>query len=512
MTDICFAFDRALAGFRQRGIFLLLAAYLAALSCLPIPVHSGPAPDKGATSPTMPPLHVYPGPSASSPWVPPLSGPFDEIPRQDCLRSFAAAPDLPGGTLLYTEYVRKGPTLRDYHMGFVIRTWKENQMRPGACTAYYVEGIKHLFDPKLLADGKRVLVKYGEYPGGSSLTSYRFYVLDLMKHTWQRGAPFDFQYPRSEVSLDGRFVAAVGGGNIWGEVVKYSDPITLMVFDTVTGDTNVVLNGLHNAPTTAWTNRGTLLFEAQEPPYRDSKGRAIGLDPAIKGEENVPGIFEEPAMGGTQKLLIRNAGAPVASPDGRWIAFWGWPDSSESPDGRVDPEEQGAGRRSPYLFDVAAKRRYVLKKDLVYAADDLVWTPDSRRLLAMRHDSARSDGSRDCRVLALDVGSGREGVPQTSTLVGTLHAQSGGAFHGSFGSQFRPLRFTKDGKYLMVATTEEKGINPYNYYDYEDSLDALDLKTGKVWELTRMYDDLGMDWTDKPLPDAAWAPKKSGAR
>ena len=438
--------------------------------------------------------------------VPPLSGPFKEIPRQDRLLSFAALPDLADGTLLYTEYVPKGTTPGNYRMGFVLRTSKEDNQRPDACETYYVEGIRQLFDPILLKGGERVLVKYGDYPGGSNLSPYRFYILDLVKHTWSPGPPLNFIYPRVDVSLDGRFVAVIQGGDIHGAVVKYSKTISMIVFDTVTGDYRVVLDGLYDVPAVAWTNRGSLLFEAEQPPYRDTKGREVGLDPAIQGKAQVPGIFEEPAMGGPRKLLLRNASFPVPSPDGRWILFWGWPDSTASPDRRVDPAEQGTGWLSAYLYDVAMKRRYVLNKDLVRETDEILWTPDSKRLLLMRYDDPRSDKSQDWHVLAMDVGTGKAGLPQATTIVGTLHARSGGAFHGSFGGQFRALRFTKDGKYLIVSKTEEKGLDKDYYYDYEDSLDALDLKTGEVREVAAFYDELGMDWTDVPLPDAAWMP------
>jgi hypothetical protein len=105
----------------------------------------------------------------------------------------------------------------------------------------------------------------------------------------------------------------------------------------------------------------------------------------------------------------------------------------------------------------------------------------------------------------MDIGAGEAGVPRTSTLVGTLQAGSGGAFHGSSGGQFRPRRFVGDGRYLLVVKTENKGLNEHNYFDYEDALDALDLKTGEVWELARLYKELEMDWAEQPLRPAAWA-------
>ena len=101
------------------------------------------------------------------------------------------------------------------------------------------------------------------------------------------------------------------------------------MFDTVTGQCIVVLKDLNHAPTVAWTNRGTLLFEAEEPPSRDVNGHETGLGPAVRAGRSVLGIFELDPVSGKRELLVRNAYAPVPSPDGRWIAFWGWPDSSK---------------------------------------------------------------------------------------------------------------------------------------------------------------------------------------
>ena len=269
----------------------------------------------------------------------------------------------------------------------------------------------------------------------------------------------------------------------------------------------MVLKNLSHAPTVAWTNHGTLLFEADDQPSNNADGHETGLDPPVRPASSLPGIFELDPGSGKRELLLRNAYAPVPSPDGRWIAFWGWPDSS----GNVDPEEQGSGCLSPYLYDVGARRRYVLDDNLLEESDRLVWSPDSRRLLALRYSELPVGVSRDCRVLAMDVGSGKNGVPRTAALVGTLHAQTAGAFHGSFGGQFRPLRFSQDAKHLILVKTEEKGLDEAHCYDYEDTVEDLNLEMGDVREIARLYDDLGVDWTDVPLPDAAWAPIKSAA-
>jgi hypothetical protein len=415
------------------------------------------------------------------------------------------------GTLVYSQYVPKDTGAGDYHVGLVLRTSKEVPRQPAGCATCYVEGDGQLLDPRLLPDSKRVLVNYGEYPDGVKLSPYRYYIYDLVKHTWTPGAPSALTFPRLDVSLDGRFIAAVEGGNIRGDSARYAKPIDLDVFDTVTGQCIVVLKDLNHAPTVAWTNRGTLLFEAEEPPSRDVNGHETGLGPAVRAGRSVLGIFELDPVSGKRELLVRNAYAPVPSPDGRWIAFWGWPDSSEDPGGHVDPDEQGSGCLSPYLYDAGAKRRYVLKNNLLEESDTLVWSPDSRRLLALRYSELPVGVSRDCRVLAMDVGSGKNGVPRTAALVGTLHAQTAGAFHGSFGGQFRPLRFSQDAKHLILVKTEEKGLDEAHCYDYEDTVEDLNLEMGDVREIARLYDDLGVDWTDVPLPDAAWAPIKSAA-
>jgi hypothetical protein len=118
-----------------------------------------------------------------------LSGPFAGPPEKDSLRSYASPPDLAGGTLLYSQYVPKGGNFGDFQMGLVTRSTKENPHQPGTCATCYVEGDGQLLDPKLLPDGKHVLAKYGEYPDPVKLSPFRYYILDLVKHTWTPGAP-----------------------------------------------------------------------------------------------------------------------------------------------------------------------------------------------------------------------------------------------------------------------------------------------------------------------------------
>jgi hypothetical protein len=109
----------------------------------------------------------------------------------------------------------------------------------------------------------------------------------------------------------------------------------------------------------------------------------------------------------------------------------------------------------------------------------------------------------------MDVGSGKAGLPAKTTLLAVLHAPTGGAFHGSSGGQFRPLRFASNGKYVLVVKTEQKGLDEAHCYNYDDSIDAVNLETEDVKELARFYDELGLDWADGPIREAAHG--KSGA-
>ena len=117
------------------------------------------------------------------------SGPTPDAPENDHLRSFAPPALLAGGVLLYSQYVPKDPGAGDYHMCLVLRKSKESPRQAGTCATCYVEGDGQLLDPKLLPDGKHVLAKYGEYPDPVKLSPFRYYILDLVKHTWTPGAP-----------------------------------------------------------------------------------------------------------------------------------------------------------------------------------------------------------------------------------------------------------------------------------------------------------------------------------
>ena len=254
-------------------------------------------------------------------------------------------------------------------------------------------------------------------------------------------------------------------------------------------------------PTAAWTPKGTLLFTAPQPPLRDHKGRPIEIDPAIKGimSGTPPGIYEASPAGGKPTLLIRNGAAPVPSPDGRWIAFSGWPDSSGSADGRVDPAEQGDGYLCDYLYEIATHKRYALDRRLLQNSDTWIWTPDSKRLLILRCAMAGHEGEGVGFLYALSVGTGPRGVPRGSVLLATLPARDYKSLvHGPVLKQFRPLRFSGDGRTLYLMKDEITGLTSQSWYTRDHSLEAVDLTTGAVAQIATIRGGEGLDWLDPP--------------
>jgi len=162
--------------------------------------------------------------------------------------------------------------------------------------------------------------------------------------------------------------------------------------------------------------------------------------------------------------MLKRVGAPVPSPDGKWVVF-----------SMVEPAYDEKDQVSDLWIvpgDGSAKpRRLTFSKG---GESGVAWSPDSRQILF----SARREGDEVSQLYVLDVASGGEAVRITSLSTGARSAQ------------WRP-----DGKALLFVST----VYPGALDDEANKKIAAERKAQKY--RTRVYDKFPIRNWDKWLDD-----------
>jgi Tol biopolymer transport system component len=113
---------------------------------------------------------------------------------------------------------------------------------------------------------------------------------------------------------------------------------------------------------------------------RDPDFSADGSQIVFRSDRNGGGAYLVPALGGSQRLLIKDARTPRFSPDGTRIAYW---------TGQFRGDPSGGGS-STFVVTVAGGTPTHLVADFLVARDP-VWAPDGQSLLVLgRRDRSSS--------------------------------------------------------------------------------------------------------------------------
>lgn len=340
------------------------------------------------------------------PWIM-LGIPTNQPPPNDVLKSFT--PGKFEGKAVYVAFVRVAGTgnQSQWRTFLVLRRTGSNT---GTIQTYPVQLRKgELFSPQWSPDGRQVLLK-----AGNAGDRYNVYLMHFWNpetgELWQGPAEFT-SYLLPRWSPDSRQVAYIVGGDIADRIDPFTDPMSLHVYDLQTKQSRMLARDLGSADF-AWTSTNTLLYSLLSQQNLQPARAAPQNGPAQNQHQNTsrsthprPNIYEVQEAGGAPKLLIQGGSKPKPSPDGRWIAFFGWLDTEEArAEATTNPTSASYGPRL-MLFDRTTKRRVLVRPNVFEPGTQLLWTPDGRRLILVgsRYNYERARGEARISVVTMQV-------------------------------------------------------------------------------------------------------------
>lgn len=366
-------------------------------------------------------------------------------------------------------------------------------------------------DPQLSPDGHYLLFKAFTSERNDQHAVYAFDFVDLWTGIIDVMDGEELRL-RIEVpwSPDGRYFAYIQGGDARGDLEATEEAYTLRIFDFKRKRTRTV-KALRALPNMCWTPQDTLLFTDELPPAAQSgTGSAAGYH---------PGLFEfsdKPYA----KFLFEGTAPLAASPDGRWIAYHGW---IKPPTGADINSGSGAGSRTPAgadaaqsvpgsattagdgqlcLFDRVEKRHYAIPA--AKFVESVVWTPDSKQLLAINGHAISAISVPDGQVHVI--------VPAETSE----YKDSDGV--ETFAASYEPCGVSDDGTklYVKFVASGPPEIRYGREYEYRyDMVRSINLADGTMTTVAKTKDTWGIDWlpeghkmrmspvdpTTKPLPN-----------
>lgn len=329
-----------------------------------------------------------------------IGQPTEQPPPNDVLLSFNPAEFK--GKMVYIAFVRVAGTGDESQWRTFLVLRKAGQ-DVNTVQSYPVQVRKgDLFSPQWSPDSRHVLLKVGNT--GDRYSVYLIHLWNPETNEVRPGPPEYISYLLPRWSPDSKHIAYIVGGDIAGRVDQ-PKPISLRVYDLITEKSQMLASGVPTGAYTladfAWTRANTVLYTL--PPQENSKSqpaRSRRQNETAQAAQPTPArpiIYEVSAKGDPPQILIRDGFRPTPSPDGRWIAFFGWPDVEESRAEAADnPASVNYGPRL-MLFDRTTKRRVLVSPNvfgLGTQGTQLLWTPDGKRLILMqtKYDSSTAQG------------------------------------------------------------------------------------------------------------------------
>jgi hypothetical protein len=336
-----------------------------------------------------------------------------------------------------------------------------------------------VYDIQASPDGKTILLKAGQLFDPQDSYS----VLQWNRQKEEKVAiefPVNSNYPRIFWSPNSRYLAFY---DHQGYHPTTGVTQALTIYD-ITADRSMPVKVPYVETDVAWSARNTLLFIAPKP---EQPGQKTENKLGPRGD-----LHElQPATGAKSQLVVENADGPIAeSPDGRWLAFQGWPHPADSKEKLVIPNfdttapsegtEAKIGKGSGiYLFDRQNKKRYCIANMNEFGSSGSVlrftylrWSPDGRKLIGTI-ESAFCDidlMAHNVRGVAAVANDEKPDLAEPRTQ-----------------QDFDILAFSPDNSVLLVKKAQWK-----NYIDVQ----TIDMKTGAVATVTRIENARGVTWVD----------------
>jgi len=386
--------------------------------------------------------------------------------------------------------------------------------------------ISYLQSPIFSPDGKKVLYRGGNLFGQGA--RYRLFVWDFEKKTIDQAMQKEKEgediitipqwHHDVYWSPDSRYILyTIPSWTVDGIGNKRYDPdnITLNVYDLeekqnkVIADhialrvlvTNVKNFSWQAAPfsTFQWTPQKTILFTKQQ--MRTEEEIQKKREANVVLEPYRPNIYETSLDGDKTNLLIPKATNPLPSPDGKLIAFWGWPNekvdkTSEDKKEETEKESDVPKLELPalYIYERSTKQR---RKISDFLSGRLVWTPDSKSLLILNpSNNERQENS----LYRIDATNGE------TTKITDIVAPDAKEEMRHYRT-FDKFKISRNGKYAIIDAVYGLDRDSTDFVNPEMKVFlGVDLKTGKITKIAQCENKwasvLGWDWYDlsTPLP------------
>ena len=233
-----------------------------------------------------------------------------------------------------------------------------------------------VFGPQWSPDGQTVLLKVGSQ--GDETDTYSLYFWNPQLGRIKRGPREPIAYLKPRWSPDSARIAYLTGGDSNGNNGFLArQPTSLCVYDVAKRKSRRLVTGLSGSEVSLsqfqWRDAKSLLYAAWTPNLLQSRRDSV---PGVDDGSARPDIWEVTATGDASKLVVEAAFRPMPSPDQRWIAFFGW---------IAGNEKISAGARPRlFLWDCQTHRRILVQPDVFREGAQMMWTPDSQKLVLLR--------------------------------------------------------------------------------------------------------------------------------
>jgi hypothetical protein len=400
------------------------------------------------------------------------------------------------GKVAYT-FMGSAPEYDNY---LVVRDVRNPAAGGDNCITYKVTGgnkLGRMFDPQFSPDGRHVLVKIGAY--GTSYMSHVMYVMDLktsrLRMLTAGREPLRLLFLPMSWSPDGKFLAFVAHLDDEGGPDPTQTKPELITYSLLTGAPYVVSRNIEVRYSFDWLAPHTLLYSSLSPSGGIGAGATVlsrvPIDPnQLPPLKQHPDLYAVSAEGGAAQRVSPDAYRATASPDGKWIAFFG----SENPARPLplfyDWEWNPRGSVALAVASMGGLRRKALNREEVNYPD-VLWGP-IHTLFTLKESGFSPDGSAVVKAWNIETGRFR--------LVATLTAKDIEPVSRIIVQpQFRGLAVapTRTGACIIVRVTEMVGLQGMTY-DARTSLVAVDASTGLVSTVARVETAFGVDWWTEP--------------
>jgi hypothetical protein len=437
---------------------------------------------------------------------------IDFTPR-DPRASLTNIKDGVNGRLVYAPYI-KLPGIVESQRYFVWMganiSGSVDGRNTDVCAYHVTKHYEYIYDPLFSPDGRLLCFKYGwPYQRGSA---HSFIIWDLAgKRLFDADGS---AYPFVAWSPNSRYILYIKDTDPRGFSVDNAGkvPIKLFVHDVQTGTSRQVAQNVMatlirrdardvpdfwSTEASSWTPQNTVLFTAwpflHKPKVAKSKSAAAtksiptGGKPVKKEEFAYYSVYEVATAGGEPKQLITKAASPMSSPNGKWVAFWGWPEKEPEYDPKNPPARPEYARL--YVWERATKQRKKLGEQ---TAGLLRWTPDSKQLVVL-----------EPRKIAPNISEGHIWVYDSDTWEGrdmiTIVVKDYIGLNG-VPYRFNSMKISKDNTKAFVDVSEYTGYKVDTFVE-KKTWQAVDLKSGKVEIIATTENQrdgtIGWDWYDE---------------